>query len=66
MAPKVPQTLEYRGGQLNVAPFLEVDNFTNWKKRFMCHIAGIEPQFKTIIANGPFVPIVAGQRKPEG
>ncbi|GJX25349.1 hypothetical protein Tco_0231645 [Tanacetum coccineum] len=37
-AVEVPQTLEYRGGQLNAAPVLEVENFTNWKKRFMCHI----------------------------
>nr|GEV24583.1 hypothetical protein [Tanacetum cinerariifolium] len=29
----VPQTLEYRGGQLNATLVLEVDNFTNWKKR---------------------------------
>ncbi|GJU79515.1 retrovirus-related pol polyprotein from transposon TNT 1-94 [Tanacetum coccineum] len=29
----VPQTLEYKGGQLNSAPVLEVENFTNWKKR---------------------------------
>ncbi|GJR39629.1 retrovirus-related pol polyprotein from transposon TNT 1-94 [Tanacetum coccineum] len=35
---EVPQTLEYRGGQLNAAHVLEVENFTNWKKRFMCHI----------------------------
>nr|GEV82599.1 hypothetical protein [Tanacetum cinerariifolium] len=35
---EVPQTLEYRDGQLNVAPAPEVENFTNWKKRFMCHI----------------------------
>ncbi|GKF51094.1 hypothetical protein Tco_0147561 [Tanacetum coccineum] len=66
MATKVPQTLEYRGGQLNVAPVLEVKIFTNWKKRFMCHIIGIEPQFENIIKNGPFIPMVAGQRKPEG
>ncbi|GJS48074.1 hypothetical protein Tco_0598195 [Tanacetum coccineum] len=33
---EVPQTLEYRGGQLNAAPVLEVENFTNWKKRLMC------------------------------
>ncbi|GJZ20532.1 retrovirus-related pol polyprotein from transposon TNT 1-94 [Tanacetum coccineum] len=33
MAAEVPKTLEYRGGQLNVAPVLEVENFTNWKKR---------------------------------
>ncbi|GJX17739.1 hypothetical protein Tco_0218571 [Tanacetum coccineum] len=46
MAAAVPQTLEYRGGQLNVAPVLEVKNFSNWKKRFMVHIVGIEPQFK--------------------
>ncbi|GJR80701.1 hypothetical protein Tco_0151486 [Tanacetum coccineum] len=31
-AVEVPQTLEYRGGQLNVAPVLEVENFTNWKR----------------------------------
>ncbi|GJR33521.1 hypothetical protein Tco_1209205 [Tanacetum coccineum] len=65
-AVEVPQTLEYRGGQLNVAPVLEVENFTNWKKRFMCHITGIEPQFENIIENGPFIPMVASQRKPEG
>ncbi|GJS14135.1 hypothetical protein Tco_0408607 [Tanacetum coccineum] len=45
-AVEVPQTLEYRGGQLNAAPVLEMKNFTNWKKRFMCHIIGIEPQFE--------------------
>ncbi|GKA02408.1 hypothetical protein Tco_0675073 [Tanacetum coccineum] len=64
-AVEVPQTLEYRGGQLNAAPVLEVENFTNSKKRFMCHIIGIEPQFENIIKNGPFVPMTAGQRKPE-
>ncbi|GKE10039.1 hypothetical protein Tco_1413590 [Tanacetum coccineum] len=32
-AVEVPQTLEYRGGQLNAAPLLEVENFSNWKKR---------------------------------
>ncbi|GJZ11380.1 retrovirus-related pol polyprotein from transposon TNT 1-94 [Tanacetum coccineum] len=64
-AVEVPQTLEYRGGQLNVAPVLEVENFTNWKKRFMCHIIGIEPQFENIISNGPYIPMAAGQRKPE-
>ncbi|GKC32820.1 hypothetical protein Tco_1040114 [Tanacetum coccineum] len=57
MAAEVPQTLEYRGGQLNVAPMLEVENFTNWKKRFMCHIVGIEPLFKSIIQDGPYVPM---------
>ncbi|GJZ53868.1 hypothetical protein Tco_0608753 [Tanacetum coccineum] len=31
----------------------------------MCHIIGIEPQFENIINNGPFIPITAGQRKPE-
>ncbi|GKB27020.1 retrovirus-related pol polyprotein from transposon TNT 1-94 [Tanacetum coccineum] len=65
-AVEVPQTLEYRGGQLNAAHVLEVENFTNWKKRFMCHIIGIEPQFENIISNGPFIPMAAGQRKPEG
>ncbi|GJX25301.1 retrovirus-related pol polyprotein from transposon TNT 1-94 [Tanacetum coccineum] len=66
MAAEVPQTLEYRGVQLNVAPLLEVENFTNWKKRFMCHILGIEPQFENIIKNDPFIPMTAGQRKLEG
>ncbi|GJZ38003.1 hypothetical protein Tco_0584194 [Tanacetum coccineum] len=37
-AVEVPHTLEYRGGQLNSAPVLKVENFTNWKKRFMCYI----------------------------
>ncbi|GJS73371.1 retrovirus-related pol polyprotein from transposon TNT 1-94 [Tanacetum coccineum] len=32
-AVEVPHTLEYRGGQLNAVPVLEVENFTNWKKR---------------------------------
>ncbi|GKB37256.1 hypothetical protein Tco_0882198 [Tanacetum coccineum] len=32
----------------------------------MCHIIGIEPQFEDIIKNGPFIPMAAGQRKPEG
>ncbi|GKC36175.1 hypothetical protein Tco_1048559 [Tanacetum coccineum] len=66
MVAEVPQTLEYKGGQLNAAAVLEVENFTNWKKRFMCNIIGIEPQFEKIIKNGPFIPMVAGQRKPEG
>ncbi|GJS18171.1 hypothetical protein Tco_0412643 [Tanacetum coccineum] len=38
MAAEVPQTLEYRGGQLNDALVLELENFTNWKNKFMCHI----------------------------
>ncbi|GJT52022.1 hypothetical protein Tco_0978179, partial [Tanacetum coccineum] len=46
-AVEVPQTLEYRGDQLNVAPVLEVENFTNWKKRFMCHI--IDDQMNSVI-----------------
>ncbi|GJV89542.1 retrovirus-related pol polyprotein from transposon TNT 1-94 [Tanacetum coccineum] len=64
-AVEVPQSFKYRGGQLNDAPILEVENFTNWKKRFMCHIISIEPQFENIIKNGPFIPMTAGQRKPE-
>ncbi|GKC92828.1 hypothetical protein Tco_1158270, partial [Tanacetum coccineum] len=64
-AVEVPQTLEYRGGQLNAAPILEVEYFINWKKRFMCHITGIESQFKNIISNGPYIPMAAGLRKPE-
>ncbi|GJV49161.1 retrovirus-related pol polyprotein from transposon TNT 1-94 [Tanacetum coccineum] len=66
VAVEVPQTLKYRGGQLNAALVLEVENFTNWKKRFMCHILGIEPQFENIIKNGPFIPMIDGQKKPEG
>ncbi|GKA81673.1 hypothetical protein Tco_0788365 [Tanacetum coccineum] len=31
----------------------------------MCHISGIEPQFENIISNGPYIPMAAGQRKPE-
>ncbi|GJS50677.1 hypothetical protein Tco_0624039 [Tanacetum coccineum] len=65
MAIEVPKSLEYRGGQLNVTPMLEMENFTNWKKMFMCHIIGIEPLFKSIIQDGPYVPIIAGNRKPE-
>ncbi|GJW81142.1 hypothetical protein Tco_0145117 [Tanacetum coccineum] len=62
---EVPQTLEYKGSQLNSAPVLEVENFTNWKKRFMCHIIGIEPQFENIISNGPYILMATGQRKLE-
>ncbi|GJV40989.1 retrovirus-related pol polyprotein from transposon TNT 1-94 [Tanacetum coccineum] len=58
-AVEVPRTLEYMGGQLNAALILEVENFTNWKKRFMCHIIGIEPQFDNIISNGPYIPMAA-------
>nr|GEX14309.1 hypothetical protein [Tanacetum cinerariifolium] len=32
----------------------------------MYHILGIEPHFENIIKNGPFIPVTAGQRKPEG
>ncbi|GJU88942.1 hypothetical protein Tco_1301365 [Tanacetum coccineum] len=66
MAAEVQQTLEYRGCLLNAAPILEIENFTNWKKRYMCHIIGIEPQFKNILLNGPYVPMTTGQRKPKG
>ncbi|GJR99927.1 hypothetical protein Tco_0316436 [Tanacetum coccineum] len=31
----------------------------------MCHIVGIEPQFENIIKNSPYIPMAAGQRKPE-
>ncbi|GKE45620.1 hypothetical protein Tco_1472904 [Tanacetum coccineum] len=67
-AVEVPQTLEYKGGQLNSAPILEVENFTNWKKRFMCHIIGIEPQFENIISNGPYIPmaLVKGSQRHNG
>ncbi|GKF58487.1 hypothetical protein Tco_0172024 [Tanacetum coccineum] len=66
MEAEVPQTtLEYRGGQLNTAPLLEVRNFTNLKKIFFCYIVGIEPQFKKILLDGPYVPNGTGVRKPE-
>ncbi|GJZ56127.1 retrovirus-related pol polyprotein from transposon TNT 1-94 [Tanacetum coccineum] len=55
-AVEVLQTLEYRGGQLNVAPVPEVENFTNWKKWFMCYIiaderkaANLDQRFKSLI-----------------
>ncbi|GJU52358.1 hypothetical protein Tco_1226072 [Tanacetum coccineum] len=64
-AVEVQQTLEYRGGQLNVAHVIEVETFTNWKKRFMCHIIGIEPQFENIIKKGSFIPMTASQGKPK-
>ncbi|GKA37233.1 hypothetical protein Tco_0723798 [Tanacetum coccineum] len=64
MATKVPQILDYRSGQLNVAPLLEVENFTNWNNRFICHIVGIE-QFKNIILNGTYALMTVGVRKPE-
>ncbi|GJZ41706.1 hypothetical protein Tco_0588592, partial [Tanacetum coccineum] len=68
MATEVPQTLEYRGGQLNVSPLLEVENFTNWKKRFLCHITSIEPQFENIIKMVPISPwqLVKGSLKYNG
>ncbi|GJT20871.1 retrovirus-related pol polyprotein from transposon TNT 1-94 [Tanacetum coccineum] len=50
---------------LNAAPVLEVENFTNLKKRFICHIIGIDPQFENIISNGPYIPMAAGQWKPK-
>ncbi|GJT70573.1 retrovirus-related pol polyprotein from transposon TNT 1-94 [Tanacetum coccineum] len=65
MTIEVPQTLEYKGGQLSSAPLLEVENFTNWKKRFIYHIVSIEPQFKNIIKNGPYIRMATGQRKLE-
>ncbi|GKD06421.1 hypothetical protein Tco_1181395 [Tanacetum coccineum] len=66
MEAEVPQTLQYRGGQLNFAPLLDVENFTNWKQRFLFHIVGIEPQFKKIITNGPYFPMATvGVPKPE-
>nr|GEX53450.1 hypothetical protein [Tanacetum cinerariifolium] len=32
----------------------------------MRHIIGIEPQFENILKNGPFIPMIVVQRKPEG
>ncbi|GKE55561.1 hypothetical protein Tco_1494746 [Tanacetum coccineum] len=54
-AVEVPLTLEYMGGQLNAAPVLDVEIFTNWKKRFMCHIiderkaANLDQRLKSLI-----------------
>ncbi|GJV60137.1 hypothetical protein Tco_1466237 [Tanacetum coccineum] len=44
---EVPRTLEYKVGQLNAALVLEVENFTNWKKRFMCHI--LDDQMNSVV-----------------
>ncbi|GJX89506.1 hypothetical protein Tco_0341520 [Tanacetum coccineum] len=41
-AVEVPQTLKYKVGQLNDAPILEVENFTNWKKRNINHVKDYE------------------------
>ncbi|GKD60958.1 hypothetical protein Tco_1298467 [Tanacetum coccineum] len=46
-AVEVPQTLEYKCGQLKATLVLEVENFTNWKKRFMCHI--LDDQMNSVI-----------------
>ncbi|GJX87385.1 hypothetical protein Tco_0339399 [Tanacetum coccineum] len=46
MAAEVPQTLEYKGDQLNATPMLMVENFTNWKKRVMCHIVAGQSKAK--------------------
>nr|GEW38923.1 ribonuclease H-like domain-containing protein [Tanacetum cinerariifolium] len=47
---EVLKILEYRGGQLNVAPILEMENFTNWKKRLICHIIASMVKNKGLIA----------------
>ncbi|GKC37528.1 hypothetical protein Tco_1049912, partial [Tanacetum coccineum] len=52
-AVEVPQTLEYKGGQLNVAHVLEVENFTNWKKS-SCAISfilnpNLQTSFQTVL-----------------
>ncbi|GJT34331.1 retrovirus-related pol polyprotein from transposon TNT 1-94 [Tanacetum coccineum] len=62
------KTLEYKGDQLNAAPLLEVENFTNWKKRFICRIISIEPQFENIIKVVPISPwqLVKGSLKYNG
>ncbi|GJZ22012.1 hypothetical protein Tco_0559051 [Tanacetum coccineum] len=62
MAAEVPQTLEYRGGQLNVVHMLEVKIFTNWKKRSMCHIVGIESQ----LLNGTHMLLDSWSKETEG
>ncbi|GJT83551.1 hypothetical protein Tco_1057893 [Tanacetum coccineum] len=45
-AVEVPQNLEYKCGQLNAAPVLEVENFTNWKKR---KAANLDQRLKSLI-----------------
>ncbi|GJU09601.1 retrovirus-related pol polyprotein from transposon TNT 1-94 [Tanacetum coccineum] len=47
MEAEVLKTLEYKGSQLIAAPILEVENLTNWKKSFMCHI--IDDQMNSVI-----------------
>nr|GEZ63684.1 retrovirus-related Pol polyprotein from transposon TNT 1-94 [Tanacetum cinerariifolium] len=65
MTADFPQSLKYRGGQLDVAPILKVENFTNLKKRIICHRVGIELQLKNIILNGPYVQMTTGVQKPK-
>ncbi|GJU84935.1 hypothetical protein Tco_1292481 [Tanacetum coccineum] len=59
MATEVPQTLKYMGGQLNAAHVLEVENFTNWKKRFMCHVIDNDAVSKEGARNDEWVKIFA-------
>ncbi|GJX48108.1 retrovirus-related pol polyprotein from transposon TNT 1-94 [Tanacetum coccineum] len=49
-AVEVLQTLEYRGGQLNAAPVLEVENFTNWKKEEYLNDLEEEYQARALLA----------------
>ncbi|GJV72726.1 hypothetical protein Tco_1492721 [Tanacetum coccineum] len=39
--------------------------FPSWSLTLF-NVTCIEPQFKNIIENGPYIPMIAGQRKPEG
>ncbi|GJR44365.1 hypothetical protein Tco_1312468 [Tanacetum coccineum] len=64
-AVEVPQTLKYKGGQLNVAPVLEVENLTNWKKRSFCKRLLVK-SFSSL-NQSPFQPkpLSSSQHKPE-
>ncbi|GKA75266.1 hypothetical protein Tco_0781644 [Tanacetum coccineum] len=56
----------YLGWPIKCSSCTRGGKFHQLKKRgVLSHIIGIEPQFENIISNGPFVPMAAGQRKPE-
>ncbi|GJU22843.1 hypothetical protein Tco_1156185 [Tanacetum coccineum] len=65
VAVEVPLTLELPGWIVKVAPVLVVEKISPIGKRGSYEHFGIEPQFENIIKNGPFIPMTAGQRKPE-
>ncbi|GJU71992.1 hypothetical protein Tco_1263397 [Tanacetum coccineum] len=52
-----PQLLNSRGGShVTNAPKFDVEDFTNWKDRFLVYPDGLEPYLLKILENGPFIP----------